>query len=313
MPLFTLNKSEQRKLTLFISCLGMAVLLWLFFALSNQYDYEVSTKVRFSGFPQNKAFHPLQSDMVTLHVKGTGWQLVFSRILSFNTVDLSLQNLNSNNFVTFSEQLSRLNNQFASGQKIISVSPDTLYFDFSSRTVKKVPVRLAYKLTFRPQFGISSSPIINPAFVTVTGPKEDLLHIDYWLTDSVILTGVSANTFRNVPIKSGLRANIDIYPKTVNVKIPVNEFTENSIEVPLNVLNGQSMNVKVLPNKVKITFLTALSNFHLASDQAFEASIDLNGWKNMGYQQLPVHLSRFPAYCKIISIEPQTVDFIFRD
>ena len=42
----------------------------------------------------------------------------------------------------------------------------------------------------------------------------------------------------------------------------------------------------------------------------FEASADLDLWRERNYSTLPVKLARFPAYCKIVKIEPQNIDFI---
>ncbi|MDF3078525.1 MAG: hypothetical protein K0S09_2414 [Sphingobacteriaceae bacterium] len=313
MPFLILNKSERRKLSLFFTCLGLAVLLWLFYALSSQYDYQIRTNVHYTDFPQNKAFHPLQSDTVNLSIKGTGWQLLFSRILNVDAVNVDLRKLNSRNYITFTEQLGRINKQFNSNQKVISVSPDTLYFDFSSRTVKRVPIRLRYNIKFKPQFGISGKPIINPEYVVVTGAAEDLTHIDFWVSDSLKASDVSSSIFSQVTLKRSAKTNISIYPNVVDVRIPVDQFTETSFDVPVNVLNSRSYDVKTLPGKVKITFLTALSNYHHNTPDSFEATLDLNLWKQFGYSQLPVHLSKRPPYCKIVSIQPQAVDFIVKD
>lgn len=313
MPFLILNKSERRKLSLFITCLGVAVFLWLFFALSSPYDYQIRTNVQYTNFPQNKAFHPLQSDTVSLNIKGTGWQLLFSRILNLDAITVDLRKLNSRNYVTFTEQLGRINKQFNSNQKVISISPDTLYFDFSSRTVKRVPIRLANNIRFKPGFGISAKPIINPAYVVVTGAAEDLANINYWTSDSLKASDVSSSIFSQLTLKRSAKANISIYPNVVDVQIPVDEFTEKSFEVPLNVLNSRSYQVRTLPGKVKITFLTALSNFHHNNPDSFEATLNLNLWKEFGYHQLPVRLSRKPPYCKIVSIQPQVVDFIVKD
>ena len=313
MPFLILSKSEQRKLSLFFTCLGMAILLWLFFALSNQYDYQIRTNVQYTNFPQNKAFHPLQSDTVSLNIKGTGWQLLFSRIVNLNSVSVNLQKLNSHNYVTFSEQITSLNKQFNSDQKVVSVSPDTLYFDFSSRTVKKVPVKLASNIGFKSQYGISGKPSVNPAYVVVTGAKEDLARITYWVTDTLRASAVSSNIFSQVGLRKSLKANISVYPKVVDVRIPVDQFTEKTTDVSLNLLNSRPYDVKVVPGKVTVTFLTALSNYHRNSAEAFEATLDLNNWKELGYNQLPVHLSRIPPYCKVVSVQPQLVDFILKN
>lgn len=42
----------------------------------------------------------------------------------------------------------------------------------------------------------------------------------------------------------------------------------------------------------------------------FEATVDLEKWKNRGYKQLPVNLTRFPDFSKMVKIEPQQIDFI---
>jgi hypothetical protein len=84
-----------------------------------------------------------------------------------------------------------------------------------------------------------------------------------------------------------------------------------SIDVPVKVLNNKSYrDIKLLPDKIKITFMTALSNFPKIDRNSFEASVNMSNWSEKGYPQLPVRLSGFPEYCKIISIEPQAIDFI---
>ena len=68
---------------------------------------------------------------------------------------MSLEKLNNSNYILFSEQLSQINKQLETSQKIISVKPDTLYFDFSKRTNKRVQVKLIKKFSFVKQYGLS--------------------------------------------------------------------------------------------------------------------------------------------------------------
>jgi hypothetical protein len=98
----------------------------------------------------------------------------------------------------------------------------------------------------------------------------------------------------------------------VSDKIPVEEFTEKTLEIPLKILNNSGYEIKLLPEKVTVTFLTALSNYPKVDRNVVEASIDMDYWQNKGYGQLPVKLSGFPDYCKLVSIEPQIVDFIVK-
>ncbi len=314
MPLIKFSKSERRRISLFFICLTFAVGAWLFFALSNRYVYQVRTLVRFVEFPENKAFHSLQSDTVKLQVEGTGWQLLFSKLrINPRSVDVNLQELKKQNFISLSDQLANINQQFASTQKVVYVQPDTLYFDFSSRAVKKIPIMLIYNIKFKGQYGISDSVKLNPAYVTVTGPLEELALINTWKTDTLKLEDVNGSISTKISLKRPSKANINIYPAVAEVRILVDEFTEKAVEVPVTIINNRNFNtVKLLPDKVQVTIMTALSNYSKIDRNSFEATVDLENWREKGYTQLPVKLTRFPDFSRLVRIEPQNVDFIIQ-
>lgn len=314
MPFIKFSKVERRRISLFFVCLLFAVGAWMFFALSNRYVYQVQTLVRYVNFPDNKAFHSLQSDTVDLQVEGTGWQLLFSKLrINPQSVDVDLEKLKKQTFINLSEQLTYINKQFESTQKVVNIRPDTLYFDFSSRAVKKIPIRLNYDIRFESYFGISDSIRISPSYVTVTGPGNELEKISYWYTDTLKLKNVNGNFNSKISLQKPLKANISIYPRLVDIRLMVDEYTEKVVDVPIVLLNNNEFrNVKLLPDKVKITFLTALSNYSKIERKDFEVSVDLNNWKSKGYKQLPIVISKFPEFCELVKIEPQNIDFIIQ-
>lgn len=312
MPFIKLNKTERQRLALFFTCLCLATAAWLFFAFSNQYVYQVRTLVNYINFPQNKAFHSLQSDTVKLQVEGTGWQLLFSKLrINPQSVNVDLRMLNKNNYVTFTDQLLSLNRQFESNQRVVSVQPDTLYFDFSARTTKRIPIKLAYNINFAKQSGISGNIKLTPEYVTVTGPLEDIVRIEVWETDSVLLQDVNADITSKVSLGKSAKANLNIFPNSVDYMVPVDEFTQKTVEVPIKVINNPSFDdIRLIPERVHVTILTALTNYVNIGEANFEATVDLQKWKDNGYKHLPVNLVRFPGFSKLVKIEPQQVDFI---
>jgi YbbR domain-containing protein len=314
MPFIKFSKVERRRISLFFVCLLFAVGAWMFFALSNRYVYQVQTLVHYVNFPDNKAFHSLQSDTIDLQVEGTGWQLLFSKLrINPQSVNVDLEKLKTQTFINLSDQLTTINKQFESAQKIVNVRPDTLYFDFSSRAVKKIPIRLNYDIRFENHYGISDTVQISPSYVTVTGPLNELEKIDYWYTDTLKLKNINSNLSSKIALQKPLKANINIYPKLVDLRLMVDEYTEKVMDVPIVLLNNNEFrNVKLLPDKVKITFLTTLSNYSNIERGDFEVSADLNNWKSKGYVQLPLVVSKFPEFCKLVKIEPQNIDFIIQ-
>jgi YbbR domain-containing protein len=312
MPFIRLTKIERKRFLVLITCVLLAISGWLFLALNNKYVYTAKTVLVYKNFPQKKAFHPLQSDTVDLLVEGTGWQLLFARLrVNPPSINISLDKLNNRNYILFSEQLYSVNSQLETSQKIISVRPDTLYFDFSKRTVKRVPVKLVSNLTFARQFGISDDIEFSPNYVTVSGPQEELEKISEWKTDTLKLHDIQRPSVSRLAMKPNLQKNVNIFPSTIEVKLPVDEFTEKTLEIPVKIINNNEYyNVKLFPKKVKITFLVALSSYQQVNEDFIEAAVDLNEWKLQKHHQLSIRLTRFPDYCKKVKLVPEKVDFI---
>lgn len=312
MPLIKLTKLERKRVIVVVTCVLAAIGTWLFMALEHKYPYSVKTELLYKDEPQKRAFKPLQPDAVELQVEGTGWQLLFSRLhLEPQSITVSLSKLNTHSYILFSEQLADINKQLGSAQQVISVKPDTLYFDFSRRTTKKVPLKLTSNFTFVKQYGISSPIRLTPAYVNISGPQEELAKINEWYTDTLKLTDLQKTATSRISIKQNISNNISIYPSSVAVRVPIDEFTEKTVEVPLKLINNPEFyNVKLFPKKVKVTFLVALSSYQDIDQEFIEAVVDLKEWKDLAHSQFTVKIRRFPDYCKLVNIVPNKINFI---
>jgi YbbR domain-containing protein len=312
MPLIRLTKIERKRFLVLITCLLLAIGAWLFMALNKKYVYNSKTVLYYKNFPQKKAFHPLQSDTVDLQVEGTGWQLLFARLrVKPQSISINLEKLNTRNYILFAEQLANVNRQLETSQKIISVSPDTLYFDFTLRTVKRVPLKLVSNLSFVKQYGISGEVETIPEYITLSGPLDKLDKISEWPTDTLKLHNLQSNSVSRVSIAQNKMKNVSIFPNSAEVTIPVDEYTEKTMEIPVKVINNKEYyDVKLYPKKVRVTLLVALSRYQQINETYVDAVADLNEWKINDHQKLRVSLSRFPDFCKIVSIVPAKVDFI---
>lgn len=305
-----LNKLERRRLVLFLICFAIAVIAWSFFALSARYTFLIEVPIRYTNIPQKRVCHPLQADSIRLQIQSTGWQILLSKI-KMNAVYIDLKNLDKQDYALLSRQIPYIQNQLELNQKITQIKPDTLFFDFHKRITKKVPITLLYDLNFNNQHNISGKVQLRPSYVTLAGSDEDLAGIQTWQTETLKLSGINQTITAQLALKHSNKSSLHISPSVVEVKVPVDEFTEKSVEVPLKVLNNSTFeDVKLLPKKVKITFWAALKDYNQVDYSFFDASVDLNKWHKNNYRQLPVVLNRFPEYCKLIHVEPQYIDFI---
>ena len=313
MVSFNLNKAQQQKLRIFAVSILVSFIAWCVFALSNKYSYQVTAPVQYINSPEEKAFHPLQSDTVALNVEGSGWQILFSKLrLQPQVFKVDLSGLKRHNWVIFSAQLNSLNRQVSGNQRIVSVSPDTLYFDFSKQTIKKVPVNLISNLTFKKQYNIIHEIELEPAFVTVTGPSEDIKLIKKWDTELIELKDIDETISMAIALKDKERANINIYPPKVNLKIPVGEVTEKILEIPIRIENGKmGYSTTLLPGNVKVTVSVPLEYYADIKRSSFDIVVNLDE-SEFGSSNLPIKIIEKPDFCTILKIEPQNVDYILR-
>ncbi len=314
MAIIKLSATERRRVSVFFTCLLLAGIAWVLVTLARTYNFTVRHVLAYENMPQRRAFHSLQPDTVNITVKGTGWQMLFSKINDGSQpVKIDLSSLEHENFVVLKPQIKSINKSHELQYEVVDFDPDTLYFDFTNRSVKRVPVRLLSSITYQQQFSQSADVIIKPAYVTITGPSNRIDGIRSWKTDSLKAEDVNETINTRVNLEPVREGNISIYPKSVQVFVPVNEFTEKTVEVPVKLINNaEYYNVKVFPLKVKVTFTIPLNNYTGINEEYFEAQADLDLWKKHNYKMLPVKITKQPDFCKVVKIEPQFIDFIVK-
>jgi len=314
MAIIKLSATERRRVSAFFTCLVLAVVAWIFIVLSNPYNYSVKAVLNFKNTPQKRAFHSLQSDTINVTVAGNGWDMLFSKINAGNkSITVDLRTLENKSFVVLSSQLAEINNKKEINQPITGFNPDTLYFDFSNRKEKRVPVLLLTAIKYQHQFSQSNHITINPGYVVINGPASDIDKITEWRTDSLKLDSVSETVNRRVGLRPVKDGNLSVYPKNVQVTIPVDEFTEKSLLIPVKMINNRNyQDIKIFPQKVRVTFTVSLNRYEQTDEDNFEATADLDLWRERSYKILPVVLTKTPQYCRIVRIDPANIDFIIK-
>jgi len=313
MAIIKLSATERRRVSVFITCLVLATVAWIITVLSNPYAYNVREVLTFKNSPQKRAFHSLQPDTVNARVNGSGWDMLFSKMnIENKLITVDLRSLENKNYIVLSSQLDNINNSKELSQQIIAFNPDTLYFDFSNRKEKRVPVNLIARIQFQHQYFQSGNIHLTPAYVVVNGPENVINKISEWRTDTLKMDSVSETVIKIIGLQPVSESNLTIYPKNVEVTIPVDEFTEKILTVPVKLINNDYGEVKIFPQKVKITFTVALTKYAEIDEDFFEATADMDLWRYHGYKSLPVVVSKVPSFCKIVNIEPANIDFIIK-
>jgi len=300
MSQLRISKTKKRKIAIFLRCLLISFVAWLLLTLSAAEDYTIRAGISYVNVPEEKAFHPLQSDTVSVRLKASGWRIFINRLRQdMPNIRVDLGGLATRNYIVFANQLGSINRQFPADRQVVGVKPDTLFFDFSKQSRRKVPIRPLHDLHFRKQYGIVGETRTNPEHATITGPLEDVANIEYLETDTIRGNDIAADVRMSVRLHIGQRTNISVHPTASEVVIPVGEITEKVVEVPIKVENAAKYRaVRTLPGKIRLTFLVSLKDYDKWTARDFEA------------RNLAVNLTKVPEFCQIVRIDPQNVDFM---
>jgi len=310
--------SNQKAIT-FLFFLLLSTLFWLLNALSENYNATVTYPVHYTSLPKQKVLMADVPNRLRLNVNARGYTLLKYKLTAhrdpiiFNVNAFELKKIEGNDKTTYyiltRSAVDRIGKQLSAEIKIYDIMPDTLFFKFADRVVKKLPVKADLNIELQKQYMIKGNIYTNPDSITVTGPHIILDTIEYVKTKHQELTNVAFNTQRNLPLK-----NIDkvtFSKKRVTVNIPVEKFTEESIIVPLQKLNvPEDLELKVFPSAVKVSYNVGLSDYSLVNPDLFMLVVDYNDIEENLDNKLKINLTKSPPFVSAIKYHPKFVDYL---
>ena len=192
--------------------------------------------------------------------------------------------------------------------RLLSVKPDTLEYIYSTGKSKLVPVKLEGKVTAGRQYYISDT-IYSPDSVLVYAPVAILDTITTAYTQKVNFENV-ADTLRQRIALAGVKG-AKFVPGAIDLTLPVDIYTEKTVEVPLRGINFPADKVlRAFPSKVQITFQVGLSRFRKIKASDFVVNVSYEELLKLGTDKYTVKLKSVPRGVSHIRIHPEQVDFL---
>lgn len=303
--------TSNRRLIMISVCIAVSCMFWLLTVLNKQHVAVIRFPIVYANIPENKvAINELQN-YLNVEVSSQGWDLLI-HALSLNPEPIMLNIGSGKKFSFFSvkSKMDYLKEQISSKFKIINVTPDTIYFNFETKMVKTVPVKLNASITYAKQYDIVDKVEIIPDSIAVSGPVSVVAEIDYLETEQVVLNELSTPIQKSLKIIIPDNKLLFIYNKNVELNLNIDKFTENTLEVPIEINNSfKNHIVKIFPAKTTITYLVALSKFDKVTPNLFKAVVNLSV-NDAAITKLNVQLVKQPSFIKSVKINPLKVDFL---
>jgi len=288
--------------------------------MSKTYTDKFIFPVNYINFPDQRIVVNDLPKSITLMIKTSGFRILAYRFTSTKepvVIDVAASlkgNLDPKNDLIAVPSASLSDDfilQLGNDYSITGFAPDSILFTFSNKASKRVPVLLQSVITFNKQHDTTGSVLLDPDSVTITGPSASIADVNFVKTELLQLSNLKSSVRQKVGLEKThlVTSAVD----HVTVLIPVEKFTEGSMEVPVHAINVQpGFVLKTFPDKVKVRYKVSLSQYNEVRAEMFDAVVDASGLPDDRTRQLKVKLETAPHFIRTVIIEPEKTDYILR-
>ncbi len=309
---------SKKKITIFSLCLFISLFFWMLIKFSKEFQLAVVCPVTFINLPNDKVLLNNADTSFLITIRAKGFNLLYYQLFKNKDiikVDVSIlkNSLNKDDSTSYlgATELSKLlNKQLDFNYETLNILPDTYALHWEKAYIKKVPIKLNLSINYKKQFQLYDSIKIEPDSISVSGKKSDLELITFLNTQKLTLKNLSnsQNLFIDIVKPSHLQ-KIKLFTQKVKLNIAVEKFTEAEIEIPVTTSDGMK-NVKLFPEKVRITYQVALKDFKKVNTEMFAAHTDINKSKMNNDFHAKVDLIKSPSFVKITKVYPEKIEYI---
>ncbi|UCG27222.1 MAG: hypothetical protein JSV24_09625 [Bacteroidales bacterium] len=309
----------DRKLIVFLFFLLLSTIFWLLNELSKNSTTTITYPVMYTNLPRDKVLVREMPSRFDLLIEAPGFTLLkytLSNRLVPLVFDLNayspriLSNASSEKyFILTSSARERIGRQLRSDVRILAILPDSLIMEFGDIVSKTVPVIPDLNIEFSKQYMLSGEIMTTPDSIIVSGPDVIIDTLRQVYTKHLDINQMNQTETRDVSIES--IKNVTFSHKKVDVTIPIEQFTEAVLEVPIEKLHvPDSLVLKTFPGTITLACMVSLSNYDKLSPHLFRAVVDYEGIENNLSNKLKVSITKAPDYIRSVRFHPVNVEFI---
>ncbi len=291
-------------------CIAISLFFWLLIKLSKEFTTEYESSIYYN-LPQGKTFQEQPPQKVRASIKGSGWDLI-SNVFRSRNENIVVNLSDEVNQTIYQTQLkNKLNSGLGSRNiRIANLDLEYIQITLDNELVKKVPIVLKEELNFAPNFYKRDVIQCIPDSVSITGPLNYLDTIQAWPTENLTLANLEKDVSQQLKLTQKKESNVFLDPPEIEVIIPVEQYTEKSIFVPIQIVNAKD-SLKIFPQSVKVNFQVGLSRFNTISLNDFLVEVDANQLQINQSNTVALQLKNQPDFLRNVRVSPKSVEFFF--
>ena len=310
---FKLKFPGKNRIRYFSLFLTLSSLFWIITKLSNSYSSSVNFEVKFVDVPSLVILDPNIKISIKADITSSGFQLLIYHYFK-KSIRVTLDNADfSDNLaeINLVDQKLILQQQLYQNATLNLISPAKLTFSFSLLQRKKIPLIPPSQIDFKPGYDTAGDWIIEPDSIWVYGPSQKIDSLNKYVVPQLSKENIDENIDERVDIIPW--DQIQFERNVISIKVPVKRFTEESLEVFINIKNvPESLAIKLFPQSLKVTFLVLLDKAEAIKSGDFKFTCDFEKSHSNTKNTLDISLEMKPEGVRNIRWKPKEVDYLIR-
>ena len=280
--------------------------------LTSNYTKTIVFAVKPVDVPSDQVVLDQSVDSIRLELKGYGYNLA-KYYIDQPIIEISLNNLNkvkSKYQWTKQRNFSDLQSKFNKSVSLVSSSVDQIDFIIEQYESKKVPVELKLEIDYKSGFDSFQEYKLSKDSIMITGPNSLIDTINVIQAHKLVLNQIDSEINTKIRIKSPGNSNIIYSDTEIDFQLKVEKFTEESIKVPITIVNiDDNMKINYYPKVVSVLYRVSIKDYKAVNPMDFRVECDLN-MINKDNSVLISSITKKPSNVKKCRIENNQIQYV---
>ena len=304
-------KLDKKGIISFFPFVALAMLFWVSSIMTKKTTY---SKDIFIEVKTDENYIILDTNLYIANVTLSGKGLDMVMVNSFNRKYPLQLNINEKNpKITSGSITMQLQSEIPSNKiQIVKVIFPDKTIRIEKKSTKKIQVHFNGKISYKKNYGSKGHIVMNPDKITITGPESWLKDINTWNTEPKSFKDLNKSIREKINLIHPKQNKVTINPEIVEIFIPVEEYTEKKVILPVKIIGNKNKDLLIVPSFITVSFLTGVSNYEFIDSTKFLASVYVNQDSTLK-GNYPVSIIKKPSDVTIQYIQPNYVDVYLKN
>ena len=299
--------SNTGKSNIYLIFVILAILTSLITKLTAKYEKDIVFRVIVEDHEDEKFIYKKSHDSLMLRVRGYGFNLA-KYYLESPELRISIKKLKevNNTFIwSQSENFNETKQSFDPSIELKSISEDSILFYFDKFISAKIPIKPNININYVVGYDSFYSPVLSVDSVNVLGPNEVIEKIKYINTEPITLDDVKSDISIELSLENK-DSNIFYEIEKTSYDLKVNQYTEETIDIPVNVLSNGMYNFNYYPKELSVKYIVSIEDYNKINSTDFRIDCVFN--KNQSF--LVPEITKKPDFVKNAKLSSSKIQLI---